>query len=420
MRYANYQLDEYGAQYIGDYIQIIAIDELYKKMGISLDEVVYIPIGELGSYNGEYVILPVTLPLVNYVEGGICNRFSDHIIPVFLGLTMVKDFLSKEEVNYLREFEPIGCRDEYALVTCRKYGIKSFLFGCTTITFSKRICNETDIDPEKIYIVDVVSEMTEFIPEFIRQNAVYRSHLLNETGLPAKEAARYLLDDYKRNSKLVITSLLHCAIPCTAMGIPVVLLVNSISYRFGWVEKLLPIYTKDKIDLIDWNPKPLDIEKHKFRVYSTAEMMLRQSYDYYSKYLNISWFYENRMKSCYVNDAVDYAREFIEKNWVDLDAEYEYAFWGMTQISEWIHNFVMERFPKAKLIAIYDSYRKVSFKGIESKKPDNIQLLKGTEYIFVTTMNATIPAKKLFDQLNRDDSRVVYLKPLGVEYKKKD
>ena len=85
-------------------MQIIAIDELYCQMGLDLSEIVYISTNELNSYYGEYVILPVSLPLINYVEGGLSKMFSDHIVPVFLGLTMVKDTLEKEEVNYLRKY----------------------------------------------------------------------------------------------------------------------------------------------------------------------------------------------------------------------------------------------------------------------------------------------------------------------------
>lgn len=85
------------------------------------------------------------MPLINYIEGGLAKMFSDYIIPVFLGLTMVKDTLEKEEATYLRQYAPIGCRDKRTLLTLRKYGIQSFLNGCFTITMPNR-CHSKEND----------------------------------------------------------------------------------------------------------------------------------------------------------------------------------------------------------------------------------------------------------------------------------
>lgn len=132
MVFANYELSNNGRRYIGDNIQIYAIDEFYRKCGIK--NIAYIKFDELSTYNGEYAILPVTLPLINYVNGGIAGWFSSHIIPVFLGLTIAKSSLTCEEVQYLKNYEPIGCRDECTMLTMRKYGIQSYLGGCITLT----------------------------------------------------------------------------------------------------------------------------------------------------------------------------------------------------------------------------------------------------------------------------------------------
>ena len=70
MKFANYTLNATSKSYIGDWMQIIAIDNLYLQMGINLADVVYLDTRELGAYNGEYVILPISMPLVDYVEGG--------------------------------------------------------------------------------------------------------------------------------------------------------------------------------------------------------------------------------------------------------------------------------------------------------------------------------------------------------------
>ena len=124
MKFANISFSARGVNNIGDNMQLIAIDNIYKEMGISQSEIVYIDFHHLADYDGEYVILPLSMPMVDYVENGIAGRFSQHIIPVFLGLNMVRQFLHPAEVSYLKMYEPIGCRDEWMLETCRKYNIE--------------------------------------------------------------------------------------------------------------------------------------------------------------------------------------------------------------------------------------------------------------------------------------------------------
>jgi len=75
MKFANYTFNARGVNNLGDNMQIIAIDTIYENMGIPKEEIVYIDKNETGSYQGEYVILPVTMPLVDYTEGGISGRF---------------------------------------------------------------------------------------------------------------------------------------------------------------------------------------------------------------------------------------------------------------------------------------------------------------------------------------------------------
>ena len=100
MKWANVLFEAKSIVNIGDYLQIAAVDMIYEKMGIEKDSIVYIDTRELATYNGDYVVLPIAMPMIDWVEGGIVNRFSDRIIPVFLSFTLVYDKLSKEEVSF--------------------------------------------------------------------------------------------------------------------------------------------------------------------------------------------------------------------------------------------------------------------------------------------------------------------------------
>ncbi|WP_073095483.1 polysaccharide pyruvyl transferase family protein [Cyclobacterium lianum] len=52
---------------------------------------------------------------------------------------------------------------------------------------------------------------------------------------------------YKRYATLVVTSRLHCALPCIAMGIPVIFFGNPLDYRVSIIGELgLKIYEVPK------------------------------------------------------------------------------------------------------------------------------------------------------------------------------
>ena len=141
-KFANIEFTAKAVNNIGDNIQLIAIDEIYKKMGIPSSDIIYINKNDLATYNGEPVILPISMAIVDYTEKGWANRFSDKIYPVFLGITMAKDFLCPEEVDFFKKYEPVGCRDERTLDTLKKYGINAYLSGCITLSFDERQKND--------------------------------------------------------------------------------------------------------------------------------------------------------------------------------------------------------------------------------------------------------------------------------------
>ncbi len=406
MKFANYRFQARGVNNLGDNMQIVAIDNIYRQMGIDLNEVVYIDTNDLATYKGEYVILPVTMPLVDYRENGIAGRFSPYIVPVFLGLTMVKETLDPVEVAYYKKYEPIGCRDERTLNTLRKYQISCYLHGCITITLPKR---EDSNKAKDVYIVDVHPRLMEQIPTELRENAKVRTHLRHDKLEDAKAETIRQYQEYKDNARLVITSLLHCSMPCVAAGIPVILLKDAVSYRMAWLEKLLTINTEDKLDQVNWDPKPVDLDAHRQRVMELTIARLRKAYEDNAPLLDLSWFYEDREKSVYINDACHSLKTYVDENWTDCDAHYHYSVWGLTQIGEWLVDYISEKYPNAKLCHVYDSFRTAKFKGLDSVHPDVIAQVP-EEFVFVTTNGAERAAKELFEKISKPEGTYTYLR----------
>ena len=66
MKFANIIMTREGRCTIGDDIQLLAIENLYNYMGIDYKEVVRIPFNQLSTYDGEYVVLPISFPLYGY------------------------------------------------------------------------------------------------------------------------------------------------------------------------------------------------------------------------------------------------------------------------------------------------------------------------------------------------------------------
>lgn len=406
MKFANYKFYARGVNNLGDNMQIIAIDEIYRQMGIKQDEIVYINMHELDVYSGEYVVLPVTMPLVDYKEKGIASRFSDRIIPVFLGLTLVKETLILEEIAYYNRYAPIGCRDERTLSTMRKYHIESYLHGCITVTLPLRNTKRKKFD--KIYIVDAPKNVKKYMPKDLIDKIVYKTHMHPEKIEDPKALMKEYYNEYKENAGLVITSLLHCSVPCFAAGIPVLLVKNKVSYRFGWLEKLFKIYSEDELQNIDWQPKPVLYEEHKRNILDLTIKRLSEVYATNTPILDISYFYENREKKIYIIDACESLKSFIDTTWIDKQKQYIYAVWGLTQIAEYMVEYISDNFPNAKLSHVYDSFRQENFYGLTSENPENIRNFPN-ETILVSTNGAEMAARKLFEDIKKIEKTYAFV-----------
>lgn len=404
MKFANYSFSGQFVSNLGDQIQIIAIDYLYELLGIPAKDIVYIDKKTLPIYDGEYVLLPVNLPLVDYIEGGLSRRFSERIIPVFLGLNIWKDSLDAEEVSYLRRFEPIGGRDERTLRLLRNHGITSYLSGCITATFPRSDVDRKQLD--KVFLVNVPPRLMEYIPKKLLENVeIINQHVFGASSDPKLES-RILYEKYRNEAALIVTSLFHAAVPSMAAGIPVIMAQERCSYRLGWLEKLLPIYDGKDFDIIDWAPEPVEYEDFKKLLLDNILHQIRSAYEKYNKILTISQFYEDRKKSNYVIDIFESIKLQLCKR-VDQQKHFEYAIYGLSEASIILVNYLKSNYPNAKLRKIYDMRENTRFEGLKAELPSNItpdpNLL-----IFVTAFAATSAANKLFTEIGRDkDSYII-------------
>lgn len=401
MKYANIIMTRKGRITIGDDVQLLAIENLYRYMGIDYNEVVRIPFNELATYDGEYVVLPISFPLYAYSHGTAITQYSDKIIPVFLGYAILTDELDNAEISYLKKYEPIGCRDKFTLDVLRKHGIVSYLNGCMTATFPLR---DNSKEYKNIYCVDISEELDKYIPEDIKDKAIYTEHVFMTDECPnqsSEEMARKVYNEYWENAKLVITTRLHAALPCLSRGIPVVLAKDNLSYRFAFLSKYIPLYSRDEFKDIDWNPTPVDMEEMKLKILEHASKRVIDTYNDYKLRCEISEFYEtaDTSRTPYF-EAITDAIEYIEKNY-KTDEEFRYSVWAVTQTADMVCRYIERNYPNAILEAVIDRKENVSFHNKVSTSKEWLRNNRGT-CCFVCAPAAMIEAKDYFEEINQE------------------
>lgn len=404
MKYANIVFAGKEKHNLGDNLQLMAIDNLYKFMNLDENSIVKIPYNELSTWKeseGEKVILPINFPFLEYKENGLSGMFSESITPVFIGLTLLSNTFSTDDIAFLKKHEPIGCRDEYTYNNLKRAGIRVWLNGCMTLTlFDKRSLEHHD-HWKDVLIIDVCNELQDHIPHHIKEKAINLSQVVTlENGVSIQDYAAERYQMYYDQAKLIITSRLHCAISCIAMGIPVVLAVKKVSFRFSWLEKLLHIYTPDEFENIDWQPSLVPCEEIKALMLQNAVSRISNNSFNIKDAYKISDYWLIREKNKYYIDGYDEAIECIEK-FGSLEGV-EYAFWGMTVLTEMINQYIRDKFPTAELKYAFDKYRKIKFAGLTTEwiglyEPLRLQNL----FIFVTASAATNEAAELFKKIKK-------------------
>ena len=222
-----YYAPDCGYINLGDYIQTIATEEAIKRAA---------SIGHQ-SVSFEYVLRS---SLTNHC-GGTCvmQGWYEHqqltflpgpdTRPVWVGTHFCSDTraMLKRLFAYSRiHYNDLGCRDKSTMRFCQSLGISAYFSRCLTLTLPKRAVPEAE-KAKTIYIVDCTDEIIDFLPTSLKEGAKFISQRTYNYASwkdwrQCRTAAENLLEEYKAQAKLVITTALHCAQPCLAMGIPVV------------------------------------------------------------------------------------------------------------------------------------------------------------------------------------------------------
>lgn len=271
---------------IGDYIQSLASEQFFENIDCLVER------EDLKNFESE---IPVKVIMNGWFMWNPENwPPSKDIIPLFTSFhlvpTVADRMLTNEGVEYLKKFEPIGCRDLNTQKLLEEKGIKAYFSGCLTLCLGMKYKSQQQknkiifVDPYyetirgadgkinvSIFIRNLCYGMThikkikklwnrieyehtgrfEFIfnrlNRFLNCSSFYRTysskftddvlfnakfftHAVSQSVFNSEEDkleyARNLLREYG-SAKYVVTSRIHCALPCLGIETPVLFITSE-------------------------------------------------------------------------------------------------------------------------------------------------------------------------------------------------
>lgn len=259
---------------VGDYVQSLAARQYLPRVDLLLNR------EKLNAYRGEPVRLIMNGWFMFHPENW---PPSPDIEPLFVAFHINPKYadamLTPEKIDYFQQYAPIGCRDEQTRATLEAREIPARRTGCLTLTLG-RTYRWNPAPDAPVLLADVLFKAPTFASCFKSLNAFSKSlrtgrifrigrrgaflrELLAGIDAPAEtlgcdypaEAyptpesrfalAEQLLERLSR-AKLVVTSRIHIALPCLAMGTPVLFVDGELGKpaERARIEEFLPHFNR--------------------------------------------------------------------------------------------------------------------------------------------------------------------------------
>lgn len=215
----------------GDDIQTIAAARLLPKVDYYLDRENLNSPGTSNKIkllcNGWYMNNPLHWPPANNINPLFISFHVSH----FNNSSQL--MFRKEFIEYYKKHEPIGCRDYHTVNLFKSIGIDAYFSGCLTMTLENKY-KESDRNEDIIFVDAINSKfpkkmqdriLNKLIPNSIKNHIKFSKHYHSEIydNESRLVKANKLLDMYSK-AHLVVTSRIHVALPCLALGTPVMFL----------------------------------------------------------------------------------------------------------------------------------------------------------------------------------------------------
>lgn len=242
---------------VGDDIQSIAAKRYFPQIDGWVHK------GKLSEYKGD---------IAKIISNGWFIHEPDYwppspdLVPLYVSFHVNENvktaMLDPEGIKHLKKYAPIGCRDFNTLKIMEENDIPAWFSGCLTLTLEKeKYC--TNNTREGIYFVDVLYKMQPQQPSNL--SGIVKHKIKNKEKLATKRLniiesifSPSLLDSVQEithscavgdnskdfrlmyadtvlrkyaNAQLVITSRIHCALPCLAFGTPIIFIDGGLDNK---------------------------------------------------------------------------------------------------------------------------------------------------------------------------------------------
>lgn len=190
-------------------------------------------------------------------------------LPVSMHFTPSLSFLNADkkddgenvQIEYLKQYAPIGCRDAKTLELMKQNDVPAYFSGCMTLTIEPF---EGVAPSGEVILIDVPENIQEYVKSKVSSVQVDTHEKLSLFYDSFEDRMQQVEDRLKRYqaAKLVISTRLHCCMPCLALGTPVLLLYEGReSERYEGLREYAHVATREDILTGKWdeflrNPQP--------------------------------------------------------------------------------------------------------------------------------------------------------------------
>lgn len=395
---------------IGDAAEYMVIEQLYQSLGIQSEDMIKIALPELVTYRGETLIVAFNIALDSYVGyNNILENLSPDIIPVFLGMSFTDTNFSQKQIDCLKEYAPIGCRDERSYLCMKSLRIPCYLNGCMASVL-KIVEEPISKINKKFLFVDVPITVLNYVPKEIRKDIVFLKQEIycKKSDVPSafipSEWAKQILAYYNSKPKLIVTSRFHGAVLALAKDIPTIITLENYTFRFSWLGNYSPIYTEDTYSEIEWELPQVNHDVIREQLLTVAKQRIQETINKFYTLLTLTDM-QRRKESKHEEESQNQVL-YYQKVWKEIqttwspEKEYTYGFWGVNENTKKLFGLIKKHYPKAKLVDVYDMFKPISFEGIISKHPNNLILHVGEEnyYLIISAYLASRVAVDIFER----------------------
>lgn len=295
---------------IGDYIQALASSQFLPRIDGFIDR------ESLSSWETESLVIMNGWFMKNASSWPPSASITPLFVAFHINVSAKEAMLSSEGIHYLKSHEPIGCRDLQTTALLKSHGIESWFSGCMTLTLGNTYKHTGKragvyfVDPytpslsykdlitlllystkniqnilklhrlrgKSVFSIRQLIETSCFAKIYSRTftwdtllHSCFRTHYYPRTDFKDEydmlERAKKLIKEYS-SAQLVVTSRIHCGLPCLGLETPVIYVDNETadevsSCRMGGLKNLFHIATISNLQLHLEEPMNLSNLKNK-------------------------------------------------------------------------------------------------------------------------------------------------------------